>query len=82
MREKRRYILVEGAEDIGEWIKEHIGYIGIGEGDVKVEGNIVRVKLSYLPKLLGVIALHPTARIARVAGTLKALKKASQKEQE
>jgi len=75
MREKRRYILVEGAEDIGEWIRSHLGYVGMGEGDVKVEGSIVRVKLSHLPKVLGVIALHPTARIARVSGTKRALLK-------
>ena len=82
MREKRRYILVEGAEDIKAWVKEHLGLIGLAEADVAfVRPNVIRVRLEALPKVLGVIALHPSARIAKVSGTLKALERGREKGQ-
>ena len=75
MREKRRYVLVEGVENLRAWVEEHLGLVGMAEGDVVfLDENIVRVRLEKLPTLLGIIALHPTAKIAKVSGTLKALR--------
>ena len=78
MREKKRYLLLEGnfsKKEIEEIIMKYVGILGYAKASpMWIDGKILAINRSEINYIRGAFVLSKKVSVKKVSGTLKGLK--------